>query len=188
MRETKVICAFPACGKTHFFNNRNEDIVVLDSDSSLFSWIKRKRNEEELEAARKEWDSTLHLLDGKSYINQIKDELIRVRNPEFPKNYIQHIKENIGKVDYIFVSTHKAVIQALNETNIDFILVFPDRDLKAEWVGRCYLRGSGTSFCDMIIKNWDNWMEDMENECKEYNRKHYVLKHGEYLSDALKHI
>jgi len=43
MKETKVICAFPACGKTHFFNNRTEDIVVLDSDSSLFSWIKRKK-------------------------------------------------------------------------------------------------------------------------------------------------
>ena len=38
MKDTKIIAAFPACGKTYYFENREEDNIVLDSDSSKFSW------------------------------------------------------------------------------------------------------------------------------------------------------
>ena len=34
MKNTKIIAAFPACGKTYYFKNKAENISVLDSDSS----------------------------------------------------------------------------------------------------------------------------------------------------------
>jgi len=188
MKQTKVISAFPACGKTYYFDNRPDDIIVLDSDSSNFSWHERIRTEEELEIERKRWDSKPHLLDSRFYINKIKDEVIRKRNPEFPQNYIEYIKNNIGKVDYIFVSTHKEIRDALDDAGIEYTLVFPKKDLKAEWVGRCFLRGSDIKFCDLIATNWDNWIYEMEEECILKNRKSYRLEHGEYLSDALNFI
>lgn len=188
MKNTKVIAAFPACGKTYYFENKEKDITVLDSDSSKFSWMFRKRTDEELEALKKEWDSVPHLLDGNGYINKIKNEEIKVRNPDFPKNYIEHIKENIGKVDYIFVSTHDAVRDALKKADIDFIIVFPDQSLKAEWIGRCFLRGSGETFCKLVANQWDNWMTQMYEEILDSDRKYYILQHGEYLSDAMKYI
>ena len=37
--ETKIISAFPACGKTYAFKKLNEKgYKILDSDSSQFSW------------------------------------------------------------------------------------------------------------------------------------------------------
>ena len=33
----------------------------------------------------------------------INDDGDKVRNPNFPSNYISHIKDNIGKADFIFV-------------------------------------------------------------------------------------
>jgi hypothetical protein len=184
IKDTKVIAAFPACGKTYCFD-RNEDYIILDSDSSKFSWMMRKRTKEELRAAKKEWEAVPHLLDGKGYIEKIKNEEIKVRNPDFPKNYIEHIKENIGKVDYIFVSTHEEVRKALTEAGIDFTIVFPEWSLKAEWVGRCFLRGSGEKFCQLIADNWEYWLSQMEEEVVCNKRKHYRLKSDEYLSDAL---
>ena len=157
MRDTKVIAAFPACGKTYCFD-RNEDYIILDSDSSKFSWI----------------------YSG--------DSVAKHRNPDFPRNYIEHIKENIGKVDFIFVSTHEEVRQALTEAGIDYILVFPSETLKAEWVGRCFLRGSGEAFCKMLAENWDYWLSQMWDEAICEGRKHYVLKSGEYLSNALRNM
>jgi hypothetical protein len=186
MKNTKVIAAFPACGKTHCFNHK-EDCIVLDSDSSKFSWIYRKRTNEELNILKKEWEAVPHMLDGTSYIELLKDKEIKVRNPDFPKNYIEHIKDNIGKVDYIFVSTHEEVRKALSEAGIDFTLVFPMQTLKAEWVGRCFLRGSDEKFCQLIADNWDDWLLQMEEEVV-HNRKHYRLQSCEYLSDALKHL
>ena len=38
MKDTKIISAFPACGKTYLFENF-KDKIILDSDSSKFSWI-----------------------------------------------------------------------------------------------------------------------------------------------------
>ena len=189
MKNTKVIAAFPACGKTYYFENREENNIVLDSDSSKFSWMFRKRTKEEKEAEAKKYDSKLHFLSGTEYVNIVlKDEEIKVRNPDFPKNYVEHIKENIGKADYIFVSTHDIVIQALKEAGIDFTIVFPEQSLKAEWIGRCFLRGSNKKFCQLIADQWDNWIVQMEKEVIDNNRKHYRLKHGQYLSDAMKHI
>jgi hypothetical protein len=77
-KNTKVISAFPGCGKTHLFKT-HKNKIILDSDSSTFD---------------------------KKY---------------FPQNYIKHIKENIGKVDIILVSSHSDVRSALVNENIDFI-------------------------------------------------------------------
>lgn len=153
MKNTKIISAFPACGKTYVFDNF-KDKVILDSDSSKFSWV---------------------------IVNNQK-----VRNPDFPENYINHIKENIGKVDYILVSTHDNVRKALEEAGIDFYLVYPDRSLKEEWIGRCFLRGSGEKFCQLIADNWDNWMDGLEEDSK----KHRFIKllNNEYLSYVIRFL
>ena len=126
MKKTKIISAFPACGKTYAFKKLNEKgYKILDSDSSQFSWCY-------------DYDPT------------ISDKIEKYRNPEFPSNYIQHIKENIGKADYIFVNSHKEVRDALIENGISFTLVYPDRSMKAEWIGRFFLRGSGEKFCQLL--------------------------------------
>lgn len=153
MKDTKIISAFPACGKTYVFENF-KDKVILDSDSSKFSWV----------------------IVG----NQ------KVRHPDFPKNYINHIKENIGKADYILVSTHENVRRALEEAGIDFYLVYPDRSLKEEWIGRCFLRGNRENFCWLIADNWDNWIDQLEEDSKKH--KSIKLKSCEHLSNVIRFL
>ena len=55
----------------------------------------------------------------------------KVCNPEWPQNYINHIKENIGLYLYIFISSHKEVRDALKETGILFHLFYPILVLKS---------------------------------------------------------
>lgn len=191
-KETKVLSVFPACGKTWVYEHQDElGISVLDSDSSNFSWIERKRTAEELETEKSLWESKPHLLSGKGYINNIKDDLIKVRNPEFPTNYINHIKEQLesGKYDYIFVSSHESVRKALNDANINFSIVCPDITLKEEWVGRCFLReleGKNKFPIEMLAGNWKFWIHQLYAEAKDNNHEVIILNHGEYLSDVFK--
>ena len=159
MKNTKVIAAFPACGKTYYFENREEDNIVLDSDSSQFSW---------------------------RYVRDENGGWRKERNPDFPDNYITHIKSYIGKADYIFVSTHEEVRKALADAGIDFTVVFPEQSLKAERVGRCFLRGSGEAFCKLIADKWDDWILKLEEEGIVNLRDTYHLQAGEYLADAMK--
>ena len=37
---TRILSAFPGTGKTYLFNHPPVGKVILDSDSSLFSWLR----------------------------------------------------------------------------------------------------------------------------------------------------
>ena len=144
--ETKVISAFPACGKSYIFQNEQDNFDgILDSDSSEFSWIKDENGNNTTE-----------------------------RNPDFPNNYIQHIEENLGKVQIIFVSSHDVVRNALRENNIDYTIVYPDISLKEDWIKRFKKRGNNEKFINFISNNWDKFIADIESET--YPNK-YKLKH-----------
>lgn len=135
MKKTFIISAFPGCGKSYCFNNYQDKFSMLDSDSSEFSWTKDTAGNNTSE-----------------------------RNPEFPQNYIQHIKKNIGKVDVIFVSSHEVVRNALAENGIKTIIVYPSKDLKREWIDRFRDRGNNEGFINFISDNWDRFIDDIDLE------------------------
>ena len=161
-KNTKIISAYPCCGKTYIFNNadyifrgEDEEIIILDSDSSQFSWVQEKRP------------------NGNKW-----------RNPDFPDNYIKYIKENIGKVDYIFVSSHSEVRKALAKEKIKFTLVVPNKKLLNDWMIRMYNRGNDDAFINLQIDNWDKWLNEIEEEKGTYS-KLIKLQKNEYLADVL---
>ena len=83
----------------------------------------------------------------------------------FPQNYIEHIKELINKgTARIFVSSHKEVRDALVKEGIDFVLVYPKKELKQEYIQRYKQRGSPDSFINLISENWENWIDELENQ------------------------
>lgn len=137
MKNTKIISGFPGVGKSYLFNtkNNNEMFKILDSDSSEFSWIKDENG------------------------NNTKE-----RNPEFPNNYIKHIKDNIGKVDVIMVSSHDIVRKALKDNDIEYYIVYPSKQLKDEYIRRYKERGNNEGFINFISNNWDNFIDDIEND------------------------
>lgn len=154
-----IISAFPGCGKTTYYKKWSQysheniwrrdkggyqaynnvgkpcGLKILDSDSSEFSWI--------------------YTTDG------VKTD---ARNPHFPDNYIQHIKDRINTEDVIFVSSHKVVRDALKEAGIEYYLVFPNFDLKEEWMERFKKRGSSEQFIKLISDNWETFINEMMEE------------------------
>lgn len=133
-KKTVVISAYPCCGKSYAYEHYKDKYSMLDSDSSKFSWKTEKVALPDMQ-------------DG------CKWEERKVRNPEFPDNYIAHIKENIGKVDIIFVSSHIQVRKALEEARIRYCTVYPKENMLNEWVGRMYRRGSDEKFIKFQIEH-----------------------------------
>ena len=169
---TKIFSVFPACGKTWLYNHQEDfDLKFLDSDSSEFSWL------------IEEVEDPYYVTIGEGEIKPIVHKK-KIRNPDFPNNYIKYIKENIGKYDCIFVSSHASVREALDKEGIDFTIVYPMHCCKAEWVGRCFIRElKGENGCSarVMYDNFDNWIA----ECFETgnNHKEIVLQPTTYLSE-----
>lgn len=120
-----------------YYHERNKEISI-DSDSSHFSWVKDSEG------------------------NNTKE-----RNPEFPSNYINHIKENEGRYKYIFVSSHEEVRIALKENGIEYYMIYPAKSRKKEFIERYIQRGSPEGFVNLISENWDSWIGKIEEEKEE---------------------
>jgi len=100
---------------------------------------------------------------------------------EFPENYIRHIKEKISDgYARIFISSHKEVRDALVENDLQFTLVYPQKELKQEYLKRYKERESSQSFIDLIDNNWDSWIEELKTQ-KGCN--HIELESGQFISN-----
>lgn len=157
-QKARVFSVFPACGKTYIYENQ-EEMGIKVLDS-----------------------------DSSNFSWIINENGEKVRNPDFPANYIKHIKENLNSCDYIFVSTHEEVRDALIQENIPLTIVFPNLCCHAEWVGRCYIRekrGEHGCSAEAMYKNFPAWVAS----CVYINNpglfSYIVLRPGEYLSDYI---
>lgn len=149
---TKIISGFPGVGKTYFFNNLN-NIKVIDSDSSIFSWIYTKNKKK--------------------------------RNPDFPKNYLEHIKSKMGNVDIILVSSHKEIRDLLEINNLKYYIIYPNISLKEEYLNRYRSRGNDDNFINLVNNNWNLWLKELQSQ---KNENCIELKNNQYLSDVIELI
>ena len=147
-----IVSAFPATGKTYYAERHPN---VLDSDSSSFSWISP---------------------DG--FLK--RDE--RQRHPDWPHNYIRHIKEQVHQGKLVLVSTHGEVRGLLEDQELSFTLVYPAFDLRTYYLKRMVDRGSPRWLVDKIDLMWPSMLAELEAQ---RGCRHVVLRRGEYLSDAL---
>ena len=110
---------------------------------------------------------------------------IKKRNPDFPANYINHIKENIGKYEYILVSSHKEVRDALLDACLFFYLVYPDSDRKEEFIERYKNRGNDENFIQLVNSKWNDWMYEISLLRGGVKKINMVLPN---LEDEIRHL
>lgn len=126
--------------------------------------------------------------DSSNFSWIIDDTGEKVRNPEFPNNYIQHIKDNIGKYEYIFVSSHEDVRNLLLDNCIFFYIVYPSIDRKEEFIERYKNRGNDDKFIKLLDSNWDEWLEQIHglgDGCCKYELGS-KLNISDFISDKFK--
>ncbi len=117
-----------------------------------------------------------------SQFSWIEKDGKKVRNPDFPRNYIEHIKDAINKHEYVFVSSHQEVRAALEKEGIPFALVYPNRRLLSTWIERYKKRDINGFPIQVLIDNWDKWHDELD---KQHCYMRIILNHDEYLSDVL---
>lgn len=110
----------------------------------------------------------------------------KVRNPNFVKDYLEHILSLLGdsSIETILVSTHKEIRDALVENGLVHCLVIPTRDRRSEFEEIYKKRGN--EWGSYIIDNWDSIIDDL----KSYKDNEWTLlvelEKGKFLSDLFK--
>jgi hypothetical protein len=106
---------------------------------------------------------------------------VRERHPEWPGNYISHIRRELADGQAVLVSTHAEVREALVKDGLHFLLAYPERGLRAEYRERMARRGSAAPLIDKIIGMWDDALDQLDAQpgCDRL-----ILGAGRYLSDV----
>ena len=112
---------------------------------------------------------------------------VRKRNPDFPRNYIEHIQKASRKNDVVLVSTHADVRNALDAAGICYALVYPTHACKQEYLNRYVGRDSPEAFCKMMSEKFNDFVaECMDHASPEAH--HYQLQKQQFLSTVLDDI
>ena len=126
---------------------------------------------------------------GKTYFcenidtNSVEIEYWKYKDNGLQEEYVGDIKKYVGKVNYIFVSTDPYGLRLLHNKGFKITLIYPDNNLRNEYLDRYIDRDSPYDFIGTFMKHWHLWI----NELKEQKYcKHIILKKGEYLSDKIK--
>jgi hypothetical protein len=128
----RIISAFPGTGKSHFFRQHEATGLVLDSDSSGFSWVE------------KDGEKTRNPNFPANYMNHIAENV-----------------GGLGMGGVILVSSHAEVRDALVDHGHDFTLVYPRRALKDEYMQRFRDRGNPEAFVNLIGGKWDEFLDQL---------------------------
>ena len=124
---------------------------------------------------------------GKTYILEnfegvVEFECWKYDNEYFPNNYVNDIKSKIYDSDCILISTNPVGLKELNRQGIKVTLVYPRIECKREYLRRYIYRGSSDDFINMLDKEWENWL--IELQLLDFIN-HIILEKGQYLSDII---
>lgn len=85
----------------------------------------------------------------------------------------------------VLVSTHETFRKQMASSKLQYIRVYPSRDLKQEWLGRQEKRaGSKDGLWKFMNSNWD-MMAEIDKGFSGETSKKCVLKKGEYLGHVI---
>lgn len=107
----------------------------------------------------------------------------------FPENYVSHIVKLMNEeepLDFIFISTHEEVRNALTAAGIEYTLVYPGQNMKEVYMKRYAERGSPQGFLDQMEKKWDQFVESVAMDSQE---RHIILDSiTTHLLMAIRHV
>ena len=135
---------------------------VIDMESTVYKYLNEKGNDETR-----------------------KSNPDRIPNPSWPQNYFQALEEIKNKYDYILISDD-ICDEFLHKNNYEYWQVYPQIDLKQEYLQRCKQRGNNDEFIYWYDKQWDAWYNQCKND--KFASRHIELSSGQHLEDVLPNL
>ena len=165
--KVNVIACGPAVGKTYLAKHDNR-FVDLDLERAVYKYNLYDSSDFELEAGK--------LNRGAVFARDSKEFVIR------------RLHEEIKKGKCVLLSSSKFYINYLQENSIPYCLVYPGKDLAAEYAKRMKQRGNVDKFIRECAdpEVWERVYEENKNDSKPTVK--IELKAGQYLSDIIEQI
>lgn len=101
---------------------------------------------------------------SKNDYEKLKGDASRPINPNGLSDYVDAIIEAKDKYDYVLIAMFPALIQELNNRNIDVQIVLPHIDDIVTYKRRYQDRGNSKNWIDNMIENWNNYLNPKSSD------------------------
>lgn len=122
------------------------------------------------------------------------DKKNRIYNPDFPKNYVNELEDNLGKSLVIFVSTNELVRDEMKKRGINYTLAYPKPEVKQNLLDSIktnieYGLGRSQEFYNWFDENFEIEINKLEkDDCKNkfvFKKEHSFIVHLPILVDNI---
>lgn len=156
--KAKVISVFAGLGKTTVGNKYKN---VYDLTSSKYRYDYSDINKKDYEKLK--YDKSME------------------KNPNWPYNYLDDLKDAIKNYDVVLVPSNEDIRLLLQKEKIDFLFVLPSMDSKNMLLDRYKNRGNNDILINEVMEYFDNWSRSQED----YDYPIIILEKDKTLEDLL---
>lgn len=142
---TKIFCVFAGLGKT-FLSQKYPN--VIDHDVTKFKY-KYNNHDENIN------------------YEALKATNNRVKNQDFPTNWLIKLKELMNTDNILLVPADLEIRNILVKNKIDFIFIMPDLNSKKILIDRYKKRGNNEKFIERAVNQLQEWHKEIPYS--EYN-------------------
>ena len=126
---------------------------------------------------------------GKSFLGKNNDDFIDLDSSRYAgedrwRRYKERIEDALGIYKYIFVSSHQETRDILNELGLKYYVVYPDKNLKEEYLKRYKERKSPDEFIELMDRNFETFIDSIENNSPN-GVKVKLTKDGDFLKTVI---
>ena len=157
-----IIAAYSGVGKSTFASMHPSNVVDFVCMPYKYFLDTEGKNNNELESCKANPDNAMR--------------------PDWPYNYILAIKKILDRFKIILIPSDSRVLNLLRAENIPYILVYPQRDAKYDYLKRFIGRGNTDIFISIFIGYWDNFLDALENDPCE---RRITLQPHQFLADVI---
>lgn len=151
---SRVICAFAGLGKTYLSKK-----YTIDFEIQNFKYIYKQEDLQNIE--------------------KLKGKENKLKNKDWPNNYIIQLKKLINQEKIILVPADKEVRDILVSENINFVFVMPSLESRDTLINRYIKRGNNQKYIKRAINDLEQWSN------LKHNYETVVLDKDEFLENWL---
>lgn len=159
-KKSKIIVSFACLGKTYFADKYPDRAVDIES--------------------------LLYRFNTKDSSEAVKASVNLDHDNRFPMNYVEAIIDSLGKYEYIFVVLSAPALKMLDDLDVEYTVLYPDRSMVDIIIDRARRRGNNDTMLDLLYRNLSTNTE-LEFMKSVLNCNDYVfVKDDEYIEDLVK--
>lgn len=121
--------------------------------------------------------------DKVKIFDAVKDVQVDENNEDSLDSYFNVVMSQVNDNDIVFIGFSEKIRNKFNENNIDYDVFYPDKDRRREFIENQVRKRAKPNDIRDIDKNFEKWVDDIENDESPNCYKHKLVSQGEFIGN-----